>query len=110
MNFQALEVIRKLKDVMPLSRACMLLRIIFPMSVRNEMKTFMEIWKIIIVAENNNLSNEGEKEEVEAADKNVSFDIKVDPEFFRKVEEAVSTVAGGTNTGIFRLLFFFLYI
>ena len=79
---------------MPLSRACMLLRIIFPVSVRSEMKIFMDVWKIIIVTENIFLI-EGEKEDVDSVDKNMSYDIKVDPEFFRKVEEAVSTVAGG---------------
>ena len=79
---------------MPLSRACMLLRIIFPVSVRSEMKIFMDVWKIIIVTENI-LHVEGEKDDMDCVDKNMSYDIKVDPEFFRKVEEAVSTVAGG---------------
>ena len=79
---------------MPLSRACMLLRIIFPVSVRSEMKIFMDVWKIIIVTENI-LHVEGEKDDMDFVDKNMSYDIKVDPEFFRKVEEAVSTVAGG---------------
>ena len=125
-NLQALEVIRKLRDVMPISRACMLLRVITPTTSRLVMKAFLDENNIVIVAEssrNVNNSNtsiggddqKGEKGEGEGelgGDKNskviqeyssdssssssMFFDIKVDPELFRKVEEAVSTIAGGT--------------
>ena len=36
-----------------------------------------------------------------ASDKSTSFDIKVDPELFRKVEEAVTTMAYGAYVIIF---------
>ena len=127
-NLQALEVIRKLRDVMPISRACMLLRVITPTTSRLVMKAFLDENNIVIVAEsgsnvnNSNSTNtsdsqqgEGGKGEGEVGGDNISkviqehssdssssssssmfFDIKVDPELFRKVEEAVSTIAGGT--------------
>ena len=120
---QALEVIRKLRDVMPISRACMLLRIIFPVSIWNDMKIFLEEHAIVIVAESAVVEAEGGQDtdnEVEGnaeghvkcsvlhkddegkkeklmREKTMHLDIKADPELFRQVEEAVNTMAYGAN-------------
>jgi hypothetical protein len=116
-------VIRKLRDVMPISRSCMLLRIILPVSVKSKMKAFLEENAIVIVAESATekiddenkspslvgdvaeglaaqkhslLEDDYEREKAQLAiDKTMFLDIKVDPELFRKVEEAVTTMAYG---------------
>lgn len=108
---------------MPISRSCMLLRIILPVSVRSKMKAFLEENAIVIVAESATekieeeikspslvgdateglavskhslLEDEYDREKAQLAiDKTMFLDIKVDPELFRKVEEAVTTMAYG---------------
>lgn len=114
-------MIRKLRDVMPISRACMLLRIIFPVSIWSDMKIFLEEHAIVIVAESavvtaDNTENEGEgsaevsskcsalfkdeeaKKEMLMREKTMHLDIKADPELFRQVEEAVNTMAYGERS------------
>lgn len=116
-------MIRKLRDVMPISRACMLLRIIFPISIWNDMKIFLEEHAIVIVAESAVVTaddsqdaeaieegnaeghvkcsvlhkdEEGKKEKL-MREKTMHLDIKADPELFRQVEEAVNTMAYGED-------------
>ena len=100
----------------------MLLRIIFPVSIWNDMKIFLEEHAIVIVAESavvtadisqdteNEVNSaeghvkcsvlhkdeEGKKEKL-MREKTMHLDIKADPELFRQVEEAVNTMAFGTN-------------
>jgi hypothetical protein len=120
---------------MPISRSCMLLRIILPVSVKSKMKAFLEENAIVIVAEsatekiddeNNSTSLVGdvaeglaaqkhslleddyEREKAQLAiDKTMFLDIKVDPELFRKVEEAVTTMAYGAYVLYFINLLYF---
>jgi hypothetical protein len=128
-------VIRKLRDVMPISRSCMLLRIILPVSVKSKMKAFLEENAIVVVAESATeetedenkspslvgdiaegfaaqkhslLEDDYEREKAQLAiDKSMFLDIKVDPELFRKVEEAVTTMAYGAYTLYFITIFYF---
>ena len=99
----------------------MLLRIIFPISIWDDMKIFLEEHAIVIVAESavvvaddsqdveiNEEGNtvghikcsvmhkdeEGKKEKL-MREKTMHLDIKADPELFRQVEEAVNTMAYG---------------
>ena len=101
----------------------MLLRIIFPVSIWNKMKEFLEENAIVIVAESAIIKSEAEEGETAPAvapvhsllrddadaegereregfmrEKSMFLDIKVDPELFRKVEEAVATMARGAHT------------
>ena len=119
-------MIRKLRDVMPISRACMLLRIVFPVSIWSDMKVFLEEHAIVIVAESAEVTadnsqdaeNEGEgsadvsskcsalfkdeeaKKDELMREKTMHLDIKADPELFRQVEEAVNTMAYGEKMEI----------
>lgn len=110
---QALEVVRKLRDVMPIARAGMSLRIICPISKLDEMKEFLSENSINIENQSGRKkegekegAKEGEKEgEKEGREKDflleagrletVSLDLVIDPELFRKIEEAVASVTKG---------------
>mmetsp|Transcript_19499 Transcript_19499/g.18829 ORF Transcript_19499/g.18829 Transcript_19499/m.18829 type:complete len:589 (+) Transcript_19499:127-1893(+) len=96
---QALEVIRKLRDVMPIARATMLLRIICPSSMMGEMKRYLQeelglnlsLWLTPEAQSGDGV----EKGAGDGSDKNAYLDLKVDPELFRKVEEAVTSMTNG---------------
>ena len=115
---QALDVIRKLRDVMPIARASMLLRIVCPIVLVSEMQNFLqsEMAGVTIVsgtADNletmttpeaaaagdvtTALTGDGEESTKKAAvtGKVIHIDVKVDPEYFRKVEEGVNTITNG---------------
>lgn len=115
---------------MPISRSCMLLRIILPVSIKSKMKAFLEENAIVTVAESATEKTEDEnrmddvaeglaapkhslleddydREKAQLAiDKTMFLDIKVDPELFRKVEEAVTTMAYGTFVLYFITIFY----
>ena len=109
---QALDVIRKLRDVMPIARASMLLRIVCPIVLVPEMHSFLqsEMAGVTIVsgtADNLETMMTPEATVSDASDgvtsskpavvsgKVVHIDVKVDPEYFRKVEEGVNTLTNG---------------
>lgn len=89
---QALDVIRKLKDVMPISRASMLLRVVCPHNVCQTMKECLindyglQILKEVVVASQNE-SKDGSSM--------VQYDVRADPELFRKIEESIQTQTNG---------------
>ena len=103
---QALDVIRKLRDVMPIARASMLLRIVCPAVTLPEMHSFLqaEVTGVVVLtgAETApDLSTSGAKNDdpsaapKPASSKIVHIDLKVDPEYFRKVEEGVAKLTNG---------------
>jgi hypothetical protein len=104
---------------MPIARSCMTLRMHFPKSVKNDIQWFLEQNMIIIIGESTDIKYKADLEEtlgqepdensiekisdiieenivLETRDINMYFDVKVDPELFRKVEETLSTIANGT--------------
>lgn len=94
---KALEVIRKLKEVMPIARASMHLRVVCPISYRIEMK------RIIQEELGLGILNEIDPKAVNAevidvnANKTANFDVRIDPEMFRKLEEAIQTTTDSKN-------------
>lgn len=86
---QALEVIRKLRDVMPIARASMLLRVVYP-SEDGEVVT-KEVEKVggVIVSRSQPSSSSALTEEF--------LDVKIDPEYYRKMEELVKIVGSGKS-------------
>lgn len=107
---QALEVIRKLRDVMPIARASMLLRVVYPSegktihhisfpysrctlffcSIDGEVVT-KEVEKVggVIVSRSQPSSSSALTEEF--------LDVKIDPEYYRKMEELVKIVGSGKS-------------
>lgn len=109
---QALEVIRKLRDVMPIARASMLLRVVYPSegktitihhisfphshfalffySLDGEVVT-KEVEKLggVIVSRSQSSSSSASTEEF--------LDVKIDPEYYRKMEELVKIVGSGKS-------------
>lgn len=100
---QALDVIRRLKEVMPIARACMLLRIVCSESILSEMRQFLHASGIDIVGEgaaahsSSTLSNAeaSTQSSTDAPSKSIFLDITVDPELYRKVEEVVQNKTRG---------------
>lgn len=76
---QALDVIKKLKDVMPIGKASMHLRIVLPLEYKDMLMAVMT----------DELNVAIESEGIEAGGTNAVWSIKVDPDLFRKVEEVV---------------------
>lgn len=72
-------MIRKLKDIMPIARASMLIRIVYSSSDVSQLAS--EIDKIAgqIVQKSSSESDKGES----------YVDIKIDPEYYRRMEEFV---------------------
>jgi len=81
---QALDAIRKLKDVMPIARASMLLRVISPI-INKEPIIKLLCNELGLVILNELIINELD----------VSLDIRIDPELFRKIEESVQLLTSG---------------
>ena len=80
---QALEVIRKLKEVMPIARASMALRVVSPIPEEATMKSkIIEDLGLQILKESR------------TADM-VYLDIRIDPEMYKKIEESVQTLTKG---------------
>ena len=108
---QALDVIRRLRDVMPIARAAMLLRVVCPMAAVQEMHAFLqaEVAGVAIVPSADvaaaapsvtpptapSSSTSTADAPTAASTKTIHIDLKVDPEFFRKVEEGVQALTGG---------------
>lgn len=80
---QALEVIRKLKEVMPIARASMALRVVSPIPEEATMKSkISEDLGLQILKESR------------TADM-VYLDIRIDPEMYKKIEESVQILTKG---------------
>ncbi len=77
---QALDVIKRLKSVMPIARAAMLLRIIFPLIHYELVESYFhkELNIEVPSVDKSTIAND-----------NITWDMKVDPDMFRKVEEAI---------------------
>ena len=101
---QALDVIRKLKAVMPIARASMLLRIICPLNYSESMKEILlkefnvNILSQGIQGQTNNTSDTSDV----SNSNNVFLEFKFDTELFRKLEETVQQHTN--NEGILEVL------
>lgn len=83
---QALDVIKRLKSVMPIARAAMLLRIIFPL-IHHELVESHFVKELNIEVPSTDKST--------ISNDNITWDMKVDPDMFRKVEEAIQKQTKG---------------
>lgn len=89
---QALEVIRKLREVMPIARANMLLRVVFKEADRAQL--LREVAAAAVQA-SSVASSQGEGEQF--------VDYVVDPEAFRRMEEVVSALPLGGRLDVLQL-------
>eukprot|EP01035_Chromulina_nebulosa_P021026 gene21026-27249_t len=81
---QALDAIRKLKEVMPIARASMLLRVLSPITNKESIVKLLcnELGLVIL-------------NEMTINELDVSLDVRIDPELFRKIEESVQLLTSG---------------
>jgi hypothetical protein len=82
---QALDVIRKLKDVMPITRASMLIRLVYDVSDQTA-----------IASEIDKVGGQIVQKSPSVGDSKESYvDVKIDPEYYRRMEEFVRDLGFG---------------
>ena len=107
---QALDVIRKLKAIMPIARASMLLRVVCPSKYSESMKEILlKEFNVMIMTEgiqgqsNTNTDNDTTNtKDNNTTPNNVFMEFKFDTELFRKLEESVQQHT--KNEGILEVL------
>lgn len=92
---QALEVIRKLKAVMPIARASMHLRLVCPSSSASIIRDrALKELGLTMPGEDGRKSNTSDGDSSQVDDM-VMMEVQVDPEYYRKLEELVAVCSGG---------------
>lgn len=90
---QALEVIRKLKTVMPIVRANMLLRILFQATDQTRLFKELSPLNAVVHSTSGGLTSDNEQ----------FVDVIVDPENYRRLEEIVSSLSGNARLDVLQL-------
>lgn len=90
---QALEVIRKLKTVMPIVRANMLLRILFQATDHSRLLNELSSLNAVVHSTSGGLISDSEQ----------FVDVIVDPENYRRLEEIVSSLSGNARLDVLQL-------
>jgi hypothetical protein len=88
---QALEVIRKLKEVMPIARASMLLRVFYPSKAQHDIKRLLEEELSLAVLK------ESEANDASSSNAMMNCEVRIDPEIYRKLEESVQALTNGSG-------------
>lgn len=94
---QALDVIRKLRDVMPIARACMLLRVTAPAVHQSSVRELLSTETGATLVEERDVADSSSSSDgttlAEAALR--QFDVRVDPEVFRVIQTKVPEITAG---------------
>eukprot|EP01034_Spumella_vulgaris_P022400 gene22400-28522_t len=101
-DYKALDVIRKLREIMPIVRANMLLRVVCLVSELESIRTELVTLGAVIVADSSNTpetkaESDDHPHKSHPLQQQCFMDLRVDPESFRRVEEIVAEKTTGAG-------------